>query len=55
MYRKQIEAIPDKALISQTDKERKEQVLKLIDYIGSLKVVDAQVLFKLYDMYRYKI
>jgi len=55
VYRKQVEAIPDKALVSQADKERKEQVLKLIEYIGSLKIVDPQVLFKLFEMYRYKI
>jgi hypothetical protein len=55
VYRKQVDAIPDKALVSQADKERKEQVLKLIDYIGSLKIVDSQVLFKLFEMYRYKI
>ena len=55
VYKKQVEAIEDSQLVSQTDKERKEQVLKLIDYIGSLKIVDAQVLFKLFDLYRYKL
>lgn len=55
VYKKQVEAIPDSALVSQIDKERKAQVLKLIDYIGSLKIVDAPVLSRLYEMYRYKI
>lgn len=41
--------------LSFADKERKQQVLKLLTYLGELKVVDAPVLFKLYDLYRYKI
>jgi hypothetical protein len=41
--------------LTYADKERKDQVLKLIDYLGNLKVIDAQVLLKLYNLYRFKI
>jgi hypothetical protein len=37
------------------DKERKGQVIKLIDYLASVKVIDAPILLKLYDLYRYKL
>lgn len=53
-YRQEIESMRDDDL-SFADKERKQQVLKLLTYLGELKVVDAPVLFKLYDLYRYKI
>ena len=53
-YKEDIKTLKDENL-TYADKERKEQVLKLIDYIGNLKVVDAPVLLKLYDLYRYKM
>ena len=53
-YKEDIKTLKDENL-TYVDKERKEQVLKLIDYIGNLKVVDAPVLLKLYDLYRYKM
>jgi hypothetical protein len=53
-YRNEVAALPDDAL-TFADKERKQQVLKLIDYLGSLKVIDAPVLLKLYDLYRLKL
>jgi hypothetical protein len=53
-YRKEIESISDDSL-SFSDKERKQQVLRLIDYLTSVKVIDAPVLTKLYDLYRYKL
>ena len=53
-YRKEVERISDDSL-SFADKERKEQVLKLIDYLGSLKIIDSQVLLKLYELYRLKL
>jgi transcriptional/translational regulatory protein YebC/TACO1 len=54
VYKKQVQAIPDDKL-SIAEKESKQQVIELIDHLGSLKIVDAQVLFKLYDLHRYKI
>lgn len=51
-YRKEVEAIEAP---SHADKERKQQVLKLVQYLGQLKVVDAPVLLKLYDLHRYKL
>ncbi len=53
-YKSEVEALRDEDL-TFADKERKEQVLKLITYMSDLKVVDAPVLFKLYDLYRYKV
>lgn len=54
LYKKEVSTLKDEDL-TYADKERKEQVLKLINYLGQLKVVDAPVLFKLYDLYRYKV
>lgn len=54
LYKKEVAALKDDDL-TYADKERKDQVLKLIDYLGQLKVVDASILFKLYDLYRYKV
>jgi len=53
-YKKEIESISDESL-SFADKERKQQVLHLIDYLGSLKIIDSQVLLKLYELYRLKL
>ena len=53
-YRKEIEAFSDDSL-TFADKERKSQVIKLIDYLASVKVIDAPILLKLYDLYRYKL
>ena len=53
-YRKEVESLSDDSL-SFADKERKDQVLKLIDYLASVKVIDAPILMKLYDLYRYKL
>ena len=53
-YSKEIEAMSDDQL-SFADKEKKQQVLNLIKYMGSLKVIDAPVLMKLYDLYRLKL
>lgn len=53
-YKKEVEALHDDDL-TFADKERKQQVLKLITYLSDLKVIDAPVLFKLYDLYRYKV
>ena len=53
-YKKEIESLEDDSLLF-ADKERKQQVIKLIDYLGQLKVVDASVLLKLHELYRYKL
>ena len=53
-YKKEIESLEDDSL-SFAGKERKQQVIKLIDYLGQLKVVDASVLLKLHELYRYKL
>lgn len=50
-YRKQIEEIDEQEL-SFSDKERKEKVIKLIEFMSSFKVIDAPVLLKLYDVYK---
>lgn len=49
-----MESINDDEL-TFADKERKGQVIKLLHYLSQLKVVDASVLFKLYDLYRFKL
>lgn len=54
VYKKEVESLKDDDL-SFADKERKKHVLNLIDYLGGLKIVDAQVLFKLYELYRFKV
>jgi len=53
-YLKEVESIPD-ASLTYADKERKEQVVKLVKYLSELKVIDAPILFKLYEIYRYKV
>ena len=53
-YKNEIESISDDSL-TFADKERKEQVLKLIQYLASIKVIDAPILIKLYDLYRFKL
>jgi len=53
-FMKEVEAIPD-ASLTYADKERKEQVVKLVKYLSELKVIDAPILFKLYEIYRYKV
>lgn len=53
-YKKEINSFDDQDL-SYADKERKQQVLKLVDYLGSLKVIDGPILLKLYNLYRYKL
>ncbi len=53
-YLKEVEGLSDEGL-TFADKERKQQVLKLIEYLGSLKVIDAPVLMKLYQLYRLKL
>ena len=53
-YRQEISAMSDDSL-SFADKEKKQQVLKLIEYLGALKLIDAPVLMKLYELYRLKL
>lgn len=53
-YRQEISAMSDDSL-SFADKEKKQQVVKLIEYLGSLKLIDAPVLMKLYELYRLKL
>ena len=53
-YKLEVLSIQDSGL-SIADVERKKKVLKLIDYLSSLKIIDASVLIKLYNIYRYKV
>lgn len=53
-FKQEVNSLPEDRL-TFADKERKQQVLKLIEQVGNLKIVDAQVLLKLYDLYRFKI
>jgi len=41
--------------LSYNDKERLKQVKKLIDYLRTIKVIDAPVLLKLFNLYRQKL
>jgi len=50
-YKRQLEDINVSAL-SYQDKERYERVQNLLEYLESVKVVDAPVLLKIYNMYR---
>ena len=53
-YKQEVKKLEDSRL-TFADKERKQQVVKLLNYLSSLKVVDASVLLKIYDLYRYKL
>jgi hypothetical protein len=53
-YKQELQTF-DSDKLTYADRERKEQVAKLIDYLASIKVIDAQVLLKIYDLYRFKI
>ena len=53
-YKQEVNSIPEDSL-NFTDKERKQQVLTLIENLSHIKIIDAPVLFRLYDLYRIKI
>lgn len=44
-----------KGTLSFTDKERLNQVESLLRRLNDIKVVDAPVLLKLYNLYRYQL
>ena len=44
-----------KGTLSFTDKERLNQVESLLRRLNDIKVVDAPVLLKLYNFYRYQL
>ena len=41
--------------LSFTDRERLNQIDTLLKRLNTIKVIDAPVLLKLYNLYRYKI
>lgn len=53
-YKQDLLAMKDEDLYL-AEREKKQQCLKLIDYLTQVKVVDASILMKLYDLYRYKL
>ncbi len=53
-YKQDLLSIKDIDL-SYTDKERKAKVVQLLDYLTQLKIVDAPVLLKIYNIYRQKL
>ncbi|CDW75094.1 UNKNOWN [Stylonychia lemnae] len=53
-YIQQVRQLKDEEL-SFTDKEKKDQVLKLITQLSNVKIVDAPVLMKIYDIYRLRL
>lgn len=53
-YKREVLSIENSSL-GQGDVERKQQVIKLLDYLNSLKIIDAAVLMRLYNIYRYKL
>lgn len=53
-FKEEIKGYNDEEL-SLADKERKGQVLQLFDFLSNLKVIDAPVLLKLFNLYRYKL
>lgn len=53
-YRKELEELKDDE-ISYADKERKQRIKELIEYLSQIKVIDAQILLKIYDLYRYRV
>lgn len=53
-YKQELASLQDDEL-TFADRERKQHLVKLVDYMSSLKIVDAPVLLKLYDLYRYKL
>eukprot|EP00347_Sterkiella_histriomuscorum_P012490 403368376 len=53
-YLQEVEAIKDDTL-TFSEKERKDQVLQLIKNLQNVKIIDAPILVKLYDLYRMRI
>jgi len=53
-YKRQVEGMNDEEL-NFADRERKQKVLQLLKTASDVKVVDAGVLAKIYDLYSYKI
>lgn len=53
-FKEEIAAYKDEDL-NLADKERKGQVLQLINYLSNIKVIDAPVLLKLFNLYRFKL
>jgi hypothetical protein len=41
--------------ITLAERELKQQVLRLIEYLAQVKIVDAPVLMRLYDLYRLRL
>lgn len=50
-YEREIDNIDAEALTFE-DKERLERVINLLDYLKSVKVVDAPVLLKIFNLHR---
>ena len=50
-YSKQVEGIEQDGL-SFEDKERYERVIALLDYMRNIKIIDAPVLLKIYNLHR---
>jgi hypothetical protein len=53
-YKQELSKYEDVQL-SFADKERKQQVHSLLNYMSSLKIIDAPVLLNIYNLYRYKL
>ena len=53
-YLNEVNSLKDEEL-SFADKERKQQVVQLIKNLTNIKIIDAPILMKLYDLYRMKI
>ena len=53
-YKLDLKTLKDEDL-NVADRERKQQVVKLLDYLSSVKIVDAPILMKLYDLYRLRV
>lgn len=52
---KKIADDPSQSQLSTQDKEQLEEIINVVNYLGDLKIIDADVLLKLYNMYRMRL
>ena len=52
VYEQQLKGIDPKKLIKPEDQQRYERVKNLLSYLKNVKIIDAPVLLKIYNLYR---
>jgi len=51
--KRKLDGVANKGLTKE-EVEMKEHLITMVDFISGLRVVDARVLLKIYDLYKFK-